>query len=142
MNISEAQKRVEEAERELAEAKAALLQAETQRIKPGEVWRRQNGKLVLIGEELDGSLRVINLEEDGYISNYSNDSIQDLKSSPKRIGKHLGKFDEVFIRRDLVRDVIKRALSAKDSEGDTLEAPAGMHREGCHQVAKILRLLL
>jgi len=148
MNKEEAQKRIENAERELAEAKLALLQNERAKVKRGEVWTHL-GCTYIVGTWNSGESSIA-VRTSGQIWNYpgpSSDLGEDFKNFTR-----LGTFDEVFIRRDSlgdeyisrdeVKEVINRALSFKDGYGDTMESPDGLVAFESHKIAAILRELL
>ena len=114
-SIEEARKRIENAERELAEAKAALLQAEKPKPKQGEVW--QDMFLYLIDDEGD-CIRLSKSESN--LTAKPNLTAARLPLTSAEEGKCLGTFDEVFIERAKVKEIVNRALNLEDEDGNSL----------------------
>ena len=127
MNKEEAQKRIENAERELAEAKAALLQPENPEPKEGEVWGDTCGNPIL----WNGDNQFVRLLG----------AVGEIRA---RCGgeTRLGTFEEVYIERERVREVIRRALGSKDEYGDTLANILNIHHRGGKKAIAILEELL
>ena len=137
-SIEEARKRIENAERELAEARAALLQAEKPKPKQGEVW--QDMFLYLIDDEGD----CIRLSKgESTLTAKPNLTAARLPLTSAEEGKCLGTFDEVFIERAKVKEIVNRALNLEDGDGDSLFSctwKTGIPPE-CYVIKKAVEIL-